>query len=298
MAKLQCKNCYKEFKKGLFEKDFAKDRGFCSFECMNEWNEKVQKAKRQEREAADKEKRKLQDLKSDFTVFKGQAEQAYYKGNYDLAKRMYEQAHEKGPELVKVDRSYERQAYDVEALVKIFNAGEDERLAKIKKRAEYISIRLDANLDEAIADYKYGLTFAPGDAELLAGLKEVERKKAEAAESVALVSSITDSLLEESEGPESRCCWCGNVIGINEEFCDDACRQQFRAGVKKWHAKYSALSNKSEAERSYYGLKCACCQEPMTLGMIFDGWEALYCSEKCYRTAQRERRQSWLQEFL
>jgi tetratricopeptide (TPR) repeat protein len=179
MAKEICKQCYKEFKKGLFENNSAKDMGFCSLECLTEWNKMVQAAKeadeKAEKEAAKKaeeQQRKLNDLRSDFTVFKEQADDAYYTGDYAKAQRMYAHAHKVGMELVEVDRDYERRVDDVKNLFEIFNATGGEQLAKLKERASYILSRLDSNPDEAAADYKFALTIAPDDPELHAGLKK------------------------------------------------------------------------------------------------------------------------------
>jgi hypothetical protein len=197
MAMKRCKQCQQEYKKGLFEKAPAKDQGFCSMECLKEFikviNAKREAAKEAEakvvKEAKTKaakegewQQRKLNDLRSDFTVFKGQADEAYYTGDYAQAQKMYTLAHKIGAELVKVDPDYERRTDDVKDLFEIFNASDDgEKIAKIKERANYVMIRLDANFDEAVAGYKYGLTIAPDDSELQAGLKKAELKKAAAA---------------------------------------------------------------------------------------------------------------------
>jgi tetratricopeptide (TPR) repeat protein len=175
MAKEICKECYKKIKKGLFEKNLTKDLGFCSPECLTAWNKKVQAAKEADEKAAkeaEKQQRKLNDLRSDFTVFKEYADDAYYTGDYAKAQRMYAQACKVGMELVKVDRDYERRVDDVKDLDAIFNAKGGEQLAKLKERASYVLSRLDSNPDEAAAGYKFALTIAPDDPELYAGLKK------------------------------------------------------------------------------------------------------------------------------
>jgi tetratricopeptide (TPR) repeat protein len=131
-----------------------------------------EKAVKEAAKKAEEQQRKLNDLRSDFTVFKEQADDAYYTGDYAKAQRMYARACKAGAELVKLDLDYERKVDDVKDLVEIFNANDGERLAKLKERASYVMSRLDSNPDEAAADYKFALTIAPDDPELHAGLKK------------------------------------------------------------------------------------------------------------------------------
>lgn len=98
------------------------------------------------------------------------------------------------------------------------------------------------------------------------------------------------------------CKKCGNIfipaIGF-QDFCSQGCRTEsyyeLNGDVILERAKKkSALKHKSRAEKLYFAKnpKCEVCQEPIPFQKFFRRCDAKFCSQKCNRNAQSEKRKN------